>query len=90
MTYREEFPDFDSSLPTIAGLTDQSWHNDACPVLRNASGTVELWCDYADASAREFPDAPRFMLVLGNGAAIESETLSEDFLAAVASAIERA
>lgn len=58
--YRTEFPDFDYELPVIEGFRDESWHNDTCPNISN--GRLTVWCDYADASLREFPDStyPRF------------------------------
>lgn len=60
MPFRKAFPDYDAPLPAVPGLQDESWRNDACPVLRGNG--LELWCDYADAGKRAFPDTPRFTL----------------------------
>lgn len=61
MTYRTEFPDFDSAtMPAIpAGWTDQSWHNDACPSFNAGNGMV-VFIDFADPSLKEFEDTKRF------------------------------
>lgn len=60
MTYRDEFPDFDYVLPSIPGMADISWHNDAMPLLSGHG--LHLWCDYLDESKREFTGGSRFML----------------------------
>lgn len=63
----EEFPDFDTVLPVIVGMDNWSWHNDLCPKLgaQLPDGyLIELSCDYADKSKREFPeeDHPQWLL----------------------------
>ncbi len=65
MAYREEFPDFDYDLPTIAGFTDESWHNDTMPSLATADARLTLWCDYIDLAKRESDDGKRFALIAG-------------------------
>lgn len=49
--YRNEFPDFDGTLPVIEGMPDTSWHNDTMPSLRGRG--MVLWCNYADEALRE-------------------------------------
>ncbi len=62
MTYRTEFPDYPASdLPAIpASFVDSSWHNDACPCFINEAAGLIIWVDYAEPSAREYPDQARF------------------------------
>lgn len=62
-----EFPDFDTVLPVIVGMDNWSWHNDMCPKLGAElpdGYRIELSCDYADKSKREFPDEehPQWLL----------------------------
>lgn len=51
--YLKEFPDYDDELPTLTGFVDDSWHNDTCPSLFNATYNLKLWCEYADENKRE-------------------------------------
>lgn len=59
--YRAVFPDY-----------DESWKNDACPVLRSADG-YEIWCDYRDPAKRDFPETPRYSLSHGDRAITAGE-----------------
>ena len=67
-----EFPDFDTVLPVIVGMDNWSWHNDLCPKLGAElpdGYRIELSCDYADKSKREFPDEehPQWLLYVVTG-----------------------
>lgn len=60
------FPDFDlSTMPeTIpAGFVESSFKNDACPSFWNEAAGLQIFVDYADIDAREFPGSPRFHVV---------------------------
>lgn len=61
--FTEEFPDFPAdTMPAIPeGWADVSWHNDTCPSFETRNG-LTVFVDYADASLREFPEAPRFSI----------------------------
>jgi hypothetical protein len=69
MTYKTQFPDFDSEVPEFVGFKDTSWHNDVCPSfyldLGDGKG-LRVWVDYADKTRREYsaPDSKRFVLDL--------------------------
>lgn len=76
--YKQAFPDFDHVLPVIPGMADESWRNDICPVLRGDG--FELWCDYADASKREFEYSPRFSLNRVTSDDVEAMASENDFL----------
>ena len=51
--YIKEFPDYDAPLPTLEGFVDDSWHNDTCPSLFNATYNLKLWCEYANPEFRQ-------------------------------------
>jgi hypothetical protein len=72
-----EFPDYDqSTLPVIPHYwMDTSWHNDVCPSFTATpaalDGTgVHVYCDYADATARQFDECSRFSAYLQNEAGV--------------------
>lgn len=45
------------------GFTDQSWRNDACPVMRSELLRLEVWCDHPDPMLREMgEDTARFIV----------------------------
>jgi hypothetical protein len=50
--YLKEFPDYDAELPTLDGFVDDSWHNDTCPSLFNATYNLKLWCEYENPELR--------------------------------------
>jgi hypothetical protein len=58
--YLKEFPDYDAELPTLTGFVDDSWHNDTCPSLFNATYNLKLWCEYANPEFRQ--NDKRFIL----------------------------
>lgn len=63
--YKIEFPDFPAEdMPAVPeGFTDESWHNDACPVLGNEDTGLYIWIEYSDDNMRENgPDGGRFIL----------------------------
>jgi hypothetical protein len=67
MTYRTEFPDFESAIPDIflaPPWVDNSWHNDACPsfTLPFYDGRgLTVYVDEADPAKRGIePAGPRF------------------------------
>ena len=51
--YIKCFPDFDSTLPSLHGFTDDSWQNDVCPSLYNETLNLKIFCDYLDPNKRE-------------------------------------
>lgn len=55
--YKVEFPEFDDELPTIPGMEDSSWHNEAMPTLANNVAGFRLWVDYKDPGKSELADA---------------------------------
>lgn len=63
MTYQTEFADFDIDVAIPFGFSDASWGNDVCPHWESAELGLELWVDYADQAAREFPGGRRFNLM---------------------------
>lgn len=71
----KEFPDYGEALPAIPCMRDESWKNDVCPVMRDITGMIELWCDYADVSKREFAETPRYSLHVGGAVVASGETL---------------
>lgn len=54
-TYRKEFPDYDDEIPSIPGMIDRSWHNEAMPMLANEVAGFRLWCDYKDPKLSQEP-----------------------------------
>lgn len=65
MTFREEFPDFPAAeMPAMPdGFDDSSWKNDACPSIKNETLGLLVFVDYVDASLREHPETPRFVVL---------------------------
>ena len=51
--YLREFPDYDSTLPSLDGFMDNSWHNDTCPSMINTVWDLVLFCEYEDPNLRE-------------------------------------
>lgn len=51
--YLREFPDYDSTLPSLDGFIDNSWHNDTCPAMINTTWDFVLFCEYENPSLRE-------------------------------------
>lgn len=47
------FTTYDGELPNLSGFVDESYKNDACPSMFNASRALKLWVDYVDPSRRE-------------------------------------
>jgi hypothetical protein len=61
-----EFPSWSPEGVRIpAGLTDESWHNDAAPrfTLDTEGVMIWFWVEYADANLREIP-GPRYTVYL--------------------------
>lgn len=84
---RAEFGDYGEALPAIPFLFDASWHNDICPVLRDITGDIELWCDYADPAKREFAETPRYSLHVDGEVVISGETLDPAILGTLREAL---
>ncbi len=57
-TFQTEFPDFPAAdFPALPeGFTDSSWHNDACPSIKNETLGLFIFIDYADRAKREAID----------------------------------
>ncbi len=93
MTYRDEFPDFDpATMPAIpADWTGISWHNDGCPSWNTGNGLV-VCVDYAAPEQREFPEGPRFCVIVDPAISDHNEDLfqSDDWEAVLAFAEGRA
>ena len=51
--YLIEFPDYDSTLPSLDGFIDNSWRHNTCPSIINTTFDLELFCEYEDPSLRE-------------------------------------
>ena len=51
--YLREFPDYDSTLPSLDGFIDNSWRHNTCPSIINTIFDLELFCEYEDPSLRE-------------------------------------
>lgn len=47
------FHNYDGTLPKIAGFTDDSYKNDACPSLFNPEKNLKLWVEYKNPARRE-------------------------------------
>jgi hypothetical protein len=47
------FPDYDDTLPKIAGFVDSSYGNDTCPSIYSESLGLLIYCDYKDETKRE-------------------------------------
>jgi hypothetical protein len=70
---------------TTKGITDDSWHNDICPSFiwtaldnNDPDTLIKLWVDHVDPQEREGgPDAPRFMVTIGQDAELETDDVSE-------------
>lgn len=62
MKYLKAFPDYDDTLPTLAGFVDDSYKNDTCPSLYNEALNLKLWIDWKDETKREFPHCERYAL----------------------------
>lgn len=66
--FRSEFPDYPAAdMPALPpSLADSSWRNEACPSFIDEAANVQLFVDYADPQAREFPppefDSKRYTL----------------------------
>ena len=74
MSYLNEFPSFDYTLPDLGeGWEDNSWHNDVCPSLDyplEGENIVRFWFDYAEPTISEC-GGDRYILAMG----IYGETL---------------
>ena len=81
MTCKTEFPDFpDSDMPAIpAGFEDSSWHNDACPSMRNATLQLLIWINYSDPEKQETLGWPRFLVVDENDERGEATLETDDW-----------
>lgn len=84
---RAEFGDYGEPLPVIPFMYDASWHNDVCPVLRDITGRVELWCDYADVAKREFAETPRYSVQVDGALVASGEILDHAILGALREAL---
>lgn len=67
--YLQEFPDYDDTLPTLEGFHDSSYRNDICPSLfkwldEKEERFIQVFCDYKDATVREWDDMERFTVFL--------------------------
>ena len=66
MSWKSEFPYFDSELHMLDGWIDNSWHNDICPNIMcrytNGDTTIEfrIWQECEDADKREYSESDRF------------------------------
>ena len=83
MTYKNEFPDFDYSIPNLGkGWEDNSWHNDVCPSMDYDLGgerMIRIWFDYADPEMRECgADGKRYALAIGEYCGLEPLLNSDD------------
>ena len=47
------FPDYDDTLPQIAGFVDSSYGNDTCPSIYSDAQGLRIYCDYKDEARRE-------------------------------------
>ncbi len=56
MSVLTEFPNFDDELPEIEGFVDTSYHHDVCPSLTNKELGLQLFVDYANPEASEYPE----------------------------------
>ena len=81
MTYKNEFPDFDYTIPNLGkGWEDNSWHNDVCPSMDYPLGgekILRIWFDYADPEMRECGGG-RYALAIGEYCELESLMGSDD------------
>ena len=73
-------------------LAPSHWHNDACPSWRAeiAGGSVSIFVDYADAAAREFPETPRYVVLLALGDHSGEEYAATDNWAEAVAALDSA
>lgn len=72
MNYKNEFPDYDDTLPTLEGFEDCSWKNDVCPSLcetgKEPDDAIFIFCDYKNPELRENgANQPRFVVLKGYG-----------------------
>ena len=54
------FPDYDDTLPQIAGFVDSSYGNDTCPSIHSAALGLTIHCDYKDDDLRECGGLTRY------------------------------
>jgi hypothetical protein len=54
------FPDYDDTLPQIAGFADASYVNDTCPSIHSEELGLTIHCDYKDEAKRETAGGPRY------------------------------
>ena len=47
------FPDYDDTLPQIAGFVDSSYGNDLCPSIYSETLELRIYCDYKSEAKRE-------------------------------------
>jgi hypothetical protein len=82
--YLSEFPDFDYKIPAIPGMTDTSWHNDACPTFTAEDRfLLQLFCDYIAPEKREMAGSERrfslYRTSFAGGDPVETLAEEEDF-----------
>lgn len=72
------FPDYDDTLPTIAGFADSSWGNDTCPSIHSETLGLTIHCDYADEAKREIEGCTRYGVSDVDGESLlETDDLAE-------------
>ena len=47
------FPDYDDTLPVIAGFVENSYGNDLCPSIYSYAQGLRIYCDYKNEALRE-------------------------------------
>lgn len=93
-SFTKEFPDFPATdvpnLPAEYDFVDTSWHNDACPSFTSDKLGLTLFIDFADASQREHPEAPRYSLQAQEaGVEVGGGSVDTDDLAVVLAALRK-
>jgi len=78
------FPDYDDTLPQIAGFVDSSYGNDLCPSIYSETLELRIYCDYKSEAKRE-GCGMRYNVTIDDGteALLETDDLA-DVLAFVA------
>lgn len=76
MTYREEFPDFDFTVPACVttdwGFEDVSWGGDTNPSFE--CDVFMLQVDYTDRAKREFPEWKQFTITCEGESMLETDS----------------
>ena len=81
MSYRSEFPHYDTELIVPEGFFDNSWHNDVCPHVtkiyedtKDCYVEANIWQEYRNPDMREVEKRYTFQIEVNGNVIFQKET----------------